>query len=44
MSAAEFDLADYRPADTLYLWWLARPELPVLVGTLMTVRARACSH
>ena len=39
MSASAFDLADYRPADVLYLWWLARPEQPVLVGTLLTVRA-----
>ena len=39
MSAPAFDLADYRPADALSLWWLARPEQPVLIGTLMTVRA-----
>jgi len=39
MSVSAFDLADYRRTDTLYLWWLARPELPVLVGTLQTVRA-----
>lgn len=39
MSAPEFDLADYRPTDALSLWWLARPEQPVLVGTLLTVRA-----
>lgn len=39
MSLPAFDLVDYRPADALYLWWLARPEQPVLVGTLETVRA-----
>ena len=39
MSAPAFELTDYRPAEALYLWWLARPEQPVLIGTLMTVRA-----
>jgi serine/threonine-protein kinase HipA len=33
------DLSLYRPSDALYLWWLAQPERPILVGTLMTVRA-----
>ena len=39
MNPAEFDPSLYRPSDALYLWWLAQPERPVLIGTLMTVRA-----
>ena len=39
MNPAEYDLSLYRPSDALYLWWLAQPERPVLIGTLMTVRA-----
>ncbi|MEI8170466.1 MAG: HipA domain-containing protein, partial [Rhodoferax sp.] len=39
MNPAEFDLSLYRPSDALYLWWLAQPERPVLIGTLKTVRA-----
>lgn len=36
---AAFDIQSYQPVDTLYLWWLGRPERPVLIGTLATVRA-----
>ncbi|MDL2336545.1 MAG: HipA domain-containing protein [Pseudomonadota bacterium] len=39
MSAPPFDLSTYVPSDTLYLWWLSRPERPVFVGVLQTVRA-----
>jgi len=39
MNPAEYDLSLYRPSDALYLWWLAQPERPVLIGTLKTVRA-----
>ncbi|MBC7918409.1 MAG: type II toxin-antitoxin system HipA family toxin [Rhodoferax sp.] len=35
----DFDIHQYQPTDTLYLWWLGRPERPQLVGTLATVRA-----
>jgi serine/threonine-protein kinase HipA len=31
--------ARYAPRDTLYLWWLGRPEAPVLIGELQFVRA-----
>ncbi len=37
-----FDIAQeatpYEPTDTLFLWWLATPTQPVLIGTLATVR------
>lgn len=33
------DKLAYRPTDTLFLWWLADPQHPVLVGTLSTARA-----
>ena len=39
MSRPGFDLGTYVPTDTLYLWWLSRPERPVFVGVLQTVRA-----
>ena len=39
MSQPVFDLAQYIPSESLYLWWLTQPTQPVLVGTLMTVRA-----
>jgi serine/threonine-protein kinase HipA len=29
----------YQPTDQLYLWWLAQPEHPVLVGELNLLRA-----
>ncbi len=32
------DLTNYTPTDTLYLWWLGRPEAPVPIGRLATVR------
>lgn len=28
---AAFDIQSYQPVDTLYLWWLGRPERPVLI-------------
>lgn len=33
-----FDLKDYRPGDSLYLWWLANPDLPRLIGELRMAR------
>jgi len=33
-----FDLKDYQPTDTLYLWWLGQPEAPRLVGELCVTR------
>lgn len=39
MSPSDFDLRTYRPTDTLFLWWLSRPERPLFIGTLQTVRA-----
>jgi serine/threonine-protein kinase HipA len=33
-----FDLKDYQPGDTLYLWWLAHPEAPRLIGELRMAR------
>src|SRR5436190_15268697 len=30
--------AAYTPGDRLFLWWLGRPEAPVLVGELQMVR------
>ena len=35
----DFDMLEYQPADTLYLWWLGQPSQPRLIGTLATVRA-----
>jgi serine/threonine-protein kinase HipA len=29
----------YLPRDTLYLWWLANPQQPILVGDLRLVRS-----
>jgi serine/threonine-protein kinase HipA len=37
--SASFDVRQYQPTDTLYLWWLGRPEQPVRVGSLHTARA-----
>jgi serine/threonine-protein kinase HipA len=33
-----YDITQYRPVDTLYLWWLGKPGQPVLIGTLATAR------
>lgn len=33
-----FDLARYQPGDVLYLWWLANPAAPRLVGELRMAR------
>ena len=33
-----FDLARYQPGDVLYLWWLANPAVPHLVGELRMAR------
>ncbi|MDZ4143114.1 MAG: HipA domain-containing protein [Burkholderiales bacterium] len=33
-----FDLARYRPGDTLWLWWLGQPAAPRLVGELRMAR------
>ena len=30
----DFDLKNYQPSDTLYLWWLGQPEAPRLIGEL----------
>ncbi|HTK02622.1 MAG TPA: HipA domain-containing protein [Bordetella sp.] len=35
----EFDIKDYQAADSLYLWWLANPKAPGLIGELRIVRA-----
>jgi serine/threonine-protein kinase HipA len=32
-------LAPYEPADRLHLWWLTRPDQPVLIGELSLVRS-----
>lgn len=34
----EFELKNYQPGDALYLWWLANPETPRLIGELRMVR------
>jgi serine/threonine-protein kinase HipA len=39
VSAATSPSARYVPVDQLYLWWLASPNAPVLVGDLNVVRA-----
>jgi len=33
--------ASYRVTDELFLWWLADPQAPVLVGSLRHVRRKA---
>jgi serine/threonine-protein kinase HipA len=33
-----FDLATYQPSDSLYLWWLAHPTAPRLIGELRMAR------
>jgi serine/threonine-protein kinase HipA len=33
-----FDIQNYQPSDTLYLWWLGRPERPLFVGELRVAR------
>ena len=33
-----FDLQRYQPGDTLYLWWLANPAAPRLIGELRMAR------
>ncbi|WP_043460751.1 type II toxin-antitoxin system HipA family toxin [Azohydromonas australica] len=35
----EFELKNYRAADTLYLWWLANPAAPRLIGELRMARS-----
>jgi serine/threonine-protein kinase HipA len=35
----EFDLKKYQAPDTLYLWWLADPAVPSLVGELRMARS-----
>lgn len=34
----DFDILNYQPTDTLYVWWLGRPERPLLVGELRVAR------
>ena len=33
-----FDIKNYQPGDSLYLWWLGRPERPLFVGELRMAR------
>ena len=33
-----FDITRYQPADLLYLWWLANPHKPRLIGELRMAR------
>ena len=33
------DADGYQPSDTLHLWWLGKPDQPLLIGTLSMVRA-----
>ena len=33
-----FDLLAYQPSDSLYLWWLANPRAPRLIGELRMAR------
>ncbi len=33
-----FDLSAYHPTEALHLWWLGRPDSPVLVGELRIAR------
>jgi serine/threonine-protein kinase HipA len=35
----EFDLRQYQPGDVLYLWWLANPQAPRLIGELRIARS-----
>ncbi|MBH1964267.1 MAG: HipA domain-containing protein [Comamonadaceae bacterium] len=35
-----FDLRHYQPGDVLYLWWLANPSAPRLIGELRMARSR----
>jgi serine/threonine-protein kinase HipA len=35
----EFDISHYQPRDSLYLWWLANPQAPRLIGELRMARA-----
>ncbi len=35
----DFDIKQYQPVDTLFLWWLGTPGQPQLIGTLKTVRS-----
>jgi serine/threonine-protein kinase HipA len=35
----ELDLRQYQPSDVLYLWWVANPQAPRLIGELRIVRA-----
>ena len=35
-----FDLRLYQPGDVLYLWWLASPSTPRLIGELRMARSR----
>lgn len=35
----EFDIKNYQPSDSLYLWWLGHPETPVFIGELRMARA-----
>lgn len=35
---SDFDIRNYEPSDTLYLWWLGNPRRPRLVGELGLVR------
>lgn len=34
----EFDIKAYQATDSLYLWWLANPATPRLIGELRLVR------
>ncbi len=34
----DFDLNTYQAGDVLYLWWLGRPDTPVLIGALRIAR------
>jgi len=31
--------AKYQPTDRLYLWWLTRPQQPVLIAEISLVRS-----
>ena len=34
-----FDLQHYQPGEQLYLWWLANPAAPRLIGELRMARS-----
>jgi serine/threonine-protein kinase HipA len=34
----DFDIKNYQPSDTLYLWWLGHPDAPRLIGELRMAR------